>query len=231
MGNWATKKTGGVGEFVGTIDRAEFITSEDYHDPNRAILEFLLGGVTDEAGHMPDEWHISYSADGVSEWQIVEGGQAVESQVDPSDTLPGETSKWGLLVEQLLTIDGVAEVLEDRGDPTDAASYEGLRFAWEETTHDYGGDIGEVDITLPVKFLGVEDDVGGDTEVSSNGAGSNEDREKLERKLTALAKKADNHDEFQDKALDIDDVVNDDELFDAVVDPSDDGFYAQAVSA
>lgn len=224
MGNWGKEVKGGFDRYEATVDGAEFITSEDYQNGEVPLLELHLGNLVTDDGHTQDEWSLSFSVG--NGWEIVDNGRGVQYAKDPSRT-HSSRSKHGLLVNRIIDegdLQGALEVLTERGAPNEADVFEGLRFVWERDSFDYGGDIGDVEVVLPVEFVGVDDGSADRSNAASNGDGG-ADRKKVEAKLKALAKKAADHDEFQDAALEIDEVLNDDDLLDDVVDP--DGFYAR----
>lgn len=216
---WATDD-GFVESYEGTIEEARFDYDPEYRDGETPQLYLELDNVTTEEDVDLDDTATLRFGVG-NGWEVVDNGSAVERDDGKNKGFHPKT-RVGILIDRLIEI-GAVEAIAARGLPTEAKVWEGLRFRFERHTEDYGQIDGEnvkVDFMLPAELIGEE------SKASSNGNGSG--NKAVRAKLVKLAKNAASHDDFLDAALDIDGVTDDDELFAAVSDDSEAGFYASA---
>lgn len=217
------------GDFIGTVERSVFETDERYRDGNIPILRFQFGNLEVEDGSAPDTWNESYPVG--KDWEVVDDGGAVENTKRPGNTKFHESTKAGMLVSRVVSVDGLFEEIQKRGtEPTEAASYLGIRAKWEVHEHTYEFDDGPVTVEflLPTEFVGTEDV--SVPAATTNGGGSEVDIEALEDELNKLAGASDSFDEFREKALKVEGVLDTDELLERVVDEGESGLYATAAA-
>lgn len=225
---WEVDK-GGLSGFIATVESSVFETDERYRDGNVPLLRFVFGNLEVEDGAAPDQWNESYSTG--AGWEVVDDGGAVEHVKRPGNTKFHESTKAGMLVKRVVSLPDLLNVIQERGtEPTEAASYLGIRAKWEIHEHTYEFDDGEnvtVEFLLPTEFVGVED-------VSIPSASSNGeaevDTEELEATLKELAANSPDFDSFRDAALKVDGVLDDDDLLELVVDEGEGGLYATAAA-
>lgn len=121
----------------------------------------------------------------------------------------------------------VMRILTERDSENGAKNAEvwlGMKFRMKRERVDYGPGIEPRDVLLPVEFLGLATQ--GAAPAASIGKTETATVNKvLQAKLIGLARKSENHDEFQEAAVEIEGVVEDSDLLNDVMDS--DGFYAR----
>ena len=154
-------------------------------------------------------------------WEVTRGGAEVEH---PKRTRFVKTSMMGKLINRVVNELGVD--MRSRGKATEAKVWKGLGFHMRREEIEYGSGIledrgGKTTHLMPV--AGLEKPAkakAGEVEAEKPSA------EVVEKKLALLAKKLSRED-FQKKAMDMPEVVENDDLLARVLDDSDDGFWAQ----
>lgn len=213
---WATD-SGLATALEGTIENPFFDYDPEYRDGETPLLHLPLVNVTsDEDPEIKDTLTLTLGTG--NGWEVVDNGEAV-ARSDGKSKGFHEKTRVGILVDRIVEI-GAVETIAERGTPTQAKVWDGLRFKFENHEEDYGEIDGEqvkVNFLLPVELVGSETDGG-----STNGKVD----EKVVTRLKALARNSATHDEFLDQALDIDGVADNDSLFEQVSDAGDTGFYA-----
>lgn len=146
------------------------------------------------------------------------------------------TSMYGRLIRRMQDLK-VLDVLKRRGDPTEAHVWVGLGFHMRREEIEYPGLLGDrggkTSRLMPVSFLG-ERGAGEhphppreEVEEDKGEAAPPPDREKVIKKLAALARAKD-REEFERVAMDMEEVVSDDDLLADVLDGSEGGFWSRA---
>jgi len=165
-----------------------------------------------------------------SNWEVVKGGEAVEH---PKRNRFVKTSLYGKLIDRVVKELGLREEMEKRGDPKEAAVWKGLGFHMKREDIEYGSGIledrgGKTTHLMPVAVLEKPAKGKAKTEATET---TTEAKEKpsaaaLEKKLALLAAKLSRED-FQAKAMDMPEVVADDDLLASILDDSESGFWAK----
>lgn len=161
-------------------------------------------------------------------WEATKGGDAVEH---PKRNRFVKTSMMGRLINRVVTELGVDD-MRSRGNATEAKVWKGLGFHMKRETIEYGPGIledrgGKTDHLMPVAVL--EKPVKGKAKKAEPEAEETKAKpstEVLEKKLSLLASKLSKED-FQAKAMDMPEVVADDDLLGSVLDDSEDGLWAK----
>ncbi len=223
MAGWEpTKSSGLIDDTDITITKAEFNYDAGYAGGEQLVL--ILEGTSDHPEH--PEFRQFYSIG--KGWETNDRGATVESNLDGFN----EQTQYWKFIEAALDTDA-APVLAERGFPSTAAIWEGLRFHVKRKDVDYGGQIGVKQVLVPTKFLGeVGDNPKAETpateapaEAPAAPAGASNGI--LEAKLKGLAHSATSHNDFIEKVLEAhgDEVQADMDLYARVVDPA--GLYAE----
>ena len=172
-------------------------------------------------GESPDEDVDSVIWPCGSGWEVVKGGESVEH---PKRTRFVKTSMVGRLIDRVVT--ELKVPMRSRGKATDASVWKGLGFHLRREEITFGPGIledrgGVTTHLMPVAVLEKP------AEKKAEKAPVAEGKPDLtEKKLTALAKKLD-REEFQKRAMDMEDVVANDDLMGQVLDDSDEGYWAK----
>lgn len=172
-------------------------------------------------GESPDEDTVSIIWPCGSGWEVTKGGDEVEH---PKRTRFVKTSLVGRLIGRV--IDELKVDMRSRGPATKAGVWKGLGFHMRREEIEYGSGIleergGKTSHLMPVAVLEKP------AEKKVEKAPAAEAKPDLtEKKLAALAKKLD-REEFQKRAMDMEDVVANDDLMGQVLDDSDEGYWAK----
>jgi len=156
-------------------------------------------------------------------WEVTRGGAEVEH---PKRTRFVKTSMMGKLINRVVNELGVD--MRSRGKATEAKVWKGLGFHMRREEIEYGSGIledrgGKTTHLMPVAVLEKPAKAkAGEVEAKAEKPSA----EVVEKKLALLAKKLSRED-FQKKAMDMPEVVENDDLLARVLDDSDDGFWAQ----
>lgn len=154
-------------------------------------------------------------------WEVVKGGDAVEH---PKRERFVKTSLVGRLIDRVVT--ELKVDMRSRGKATDASVWKGLGFHMRREEIEFGPGIledrgGKTTHLMPVAVL--KKPAGEKVEPTPAAEGK---PDLTEKKLAILAKKLD-REEFQKQAMDMEDVVANDDLMGQVLDDSDEGFWAK----
>jgi len=144
---WETRK-GLPDDFEGTIANALFDTREEYMDGTAPLLILELDS---DVGPMEIRYSIGKPGRN-EEWQIVDRGGAVDSDVDGARF--SEQSMYGRLINKCVQELGMRDTLTGRGNALEAGVWIGLRFHWIRETFEFGGEIGSRDHLMPDAYLG-----------------------------------------------------------------------------
>jgi len=160
-------------------------------------------------------------------WEVVKGGAEVEH---PKRTRFVKTSMMGKLINRVVNELGVD--MRSRGKATEAGVWKGLGFHMKREEIEYGSGIledrgGKTTHLMPVAVLEKAAKVKPRTAAEAVEAKTEKpSSEAVEKKLALLAKKLTRED-FQKKAMDMPEVVENDDLLARVLDDGADGFWAQ----
>ncbi len=229
---WDTQQesTGGLlPEYDATVDDAYYGTDPNYMQGTVPLLHLRLVNITVDGAPFEgaDEFVEKYSIG--NDWEIVDGGARVVNTKRDDITIPNARSKYGMIVKSLRTgeLQSAGAVMEQRGNPNEAKIWKGLRFTFKRTPVNYGKNIGEREIVMPVAFLGSEDglsvfepDQSGSERVSGNGS-----QAEIRDRLAMLARNVATYAAFMDDATKIPEVLRTPELLELVTGPE---FYNAA---
>ncbi|MDX1748659.1 MAG: hypothetical protein R3324_22225, partial [Halobacteriales archaeon] len=226
-----------VDAWFGKNENSEF-------NPDRIFLFWKMAKIETD-GDPVDEWTERFSVG--SGWEAVEGGKQIQREDGTTRKINSNTD-YGRIINRCLGeaggregreyaehFEGAKKVLMDRGEPTEAGVWVGLRFHMTSQEFSFHNKEEDEEVTynrtLPVAFKG-EDDPDGTVSSpagsESNGSLSKAERIKVEAALKKLAKEADDHADFLDKAMELETVTTHDELLELVADDSDSGLFATA---
>lgn len=154
-------------------------------------------------------------------WEVMEQGRKVQH---PKRVRFVKTSLVGRLIDRVCK--ELKVNMAERGLATEAAVWKGLGFHFRREVIEFGSGIleekgGKVNHLMPVAVL--EKPAGKKVEPTPAAEGK---PDLTEKKLAALAKKLD-REEFQKRAMDMPEVVENDDLMGQVLDDSDDGYWAK----
>lgn len=158
-------------------------------------------------------------------WEVVKGGAEVEH---PKRTRFVKTSMVGRLINRV--VNELDVDMRSRGPATRADVWKGLGFHMRREEIEYGSGIledrgGKTTHLMPVAVL-EKPARGKAKEVKAEEVEAKPSAAALEKKLALLASKLSRED-FQAKAMDIPEVVADDDLLGSILDDSEDGFWAK----
>ena len=221
--SWNTD-TGLPDDFDFTITSAIFGFRSEYQDGEVPLLIW--------EGESPDEDVESIIFPCGKGWDVVKKGSGVEHA---KRTRFIKTSMIGKLITRV--VDELKVDMRSRGPATSADVWKGLSFHMKREEIKYEGlfeDRGGKTIHLmPVAVLGKAakgkpkaKEADADSGDATSAAPSAPINLVLEKKLMLLAAKLDK-DEFQSKAMDMEDVVGDENLLATILDDSKDGFWAK----
>ena len=232
MSDWGVS-SGLVDKFTATIDAAKFVTDVNYRDGEVPMIQWTLVNIDNDEGVQIDEMTEKWSVG--NGWMVVDNGAGVEREDGNKAKKFHKRTKYGMVITAVMKMDGDAlKVLAERGSPTEAAVWEGMRFDFERQEVNGGPEIGTYEVIVPVKFHGVEGDKKAAKKpaakkTAGNGSGDTAAKIRLEVALKKLAKDATDYDEFLAQALELDGVTDNDELLAKVTD--EDGLFAEARAA
>ncbi len=220
--------TGFVPVFDGTIKDAVFRTDNGYRDGEIAFLELFIEPSEDDAAEFGE-----YLEDGMTTvryacgkgWDPADKGATVQHESGRQRKFTNGTNII-TLINAALELDGVADVLMERGPATQANIWHGLKFTFENTEFtrkDKDGDEFTWTVRLPTAFHGVEGEVKAapakkapakkaapaKVEAADEAEGHTLPA-KLRGQLKAIAASADDHDSFMEEAfatLELDDAA------------------------
>ena len=219
--SWNTD-TGLPDDFDFTITSAIFGFRKEYQDGEVPLLIW--------EGESPDEDVESIIFPCGKGWDIVKKGTQVEHA---KRTRFIKTSMIGKLITRV--VDELSVDMRSRGPATSADVWKGLSFHMKREEIKYEGLLedrgGKTVHLMPVAVLGKAakskpKEAGSAKSDDSSPAPSASVNLVLEKKLILLANKLDK-DTFQSKAMEMEDVVADDDLLAAVLDDSENGFWAK----
>lgn len=209
-------------DYDGVITDATFTTDANIQDGEVLILRLTVQP-DEESGYEEQVKDLTLGKG----WETVDGGKTARAE-NGKDLKIISNSKYGKLLDRVALDEkdgglGLGEMMAERGSAKKAETWVGLKFHWineKDTFTTKEGTEKTYYTFLPTEFIG-------DESSSSNGSTADEDKPKkaapatgnkaLKAKLTVLAKKAESSDDFQEKALEVDGVAEDDDLLDAVV--------------
>lgn len=223
-------ETGLRDDYDGTVVNAFFGTDERYNNGETMLLKWEVHGL-DEDGVAYEETQLITVGKG---WETVDGGQTVRHE-SGKDRMFNNNSHLGKIIERCTKELGIGDVLRSKGSPYDAKVWVGLSFHFNREEQRYSGSSEVKDTTklMPTKYLGENAiDLGGATQATPSPVGdqaaasSNGNEQVLRAKLTAAAKSSGTHQEFLDKAIEIDGVVANESLLAEIMDEAQ--FYTTA---
>jgi hypothetical protein len=161
-----------------------------------------------------------------SGWDVVKGGAEVEH---PKRTRFVKTSMMGKLIGRVVGELGVD--MRNRGPATKADVWKGLSFHMRREEIEYGSGIleergGKTTHLMPVAVLEKSTKAKPKTEPKAEEVEAKPSGAALEKKLSLLASKLSKED-FQARAMDMPEVVGNDDLLAQVLDDGEKGFWAQ----
>lgn len=172
-------------------------------------------------------------------WEPSRDGRTVTNVEKKGKKKFVDTSMIGRLINRVKEL-GAVDVLAERGPVTDAKVWEGLGFHLKREEFEYKGLLadkgGKTSRLMPTAFLGVrgeskaaksEKQSAAATNTATAAAGAASNNELLIKRLKALAQKLDRA-EFQKKAMDMPEVLEDQDLFNSIIDDTDEGFWFRA---
>jgi hypothetical protein len=189
-----------------------------------------------------------------SGWDSYDGGKTAEHEKGRKRFI--SSSIYGRLIDRCVKDLGMMDLMIKRGDPKTAKVWVGLKFHLKREKIEFGSKLEPIERLMPDKFLGEvgkpapaketakskqetkpeakEEAAAGPGEgaVTRSGeeaaAGSDDKKRKLLlAKLKAIAKKSDSFEQFYDEAVNLEEVVNDEEILAMVID-EENGIYVQA---
>lgn len=231
---------GAFAEYDFTVTDAIFLPVENYMDGKILFLHWY--GISSVEGWeqmtADSKYHPSFALSG--DWVSIDGGKTVQYQ--GSARKPRLGKRYGMMLEKVneVTAD-LANTPQDPLnfiDPKVASTWIGTKWHLERYMHDFKGQIGEVEVEMPVAYLGR-------AEVSSpvvtpvtavpaapaapvappvapvaNGAGD------LRGAVIALAQASNSYEEFRGQALAIPSITTDPNLVTEIMDQVN-GIFAQ----
>lgn len=233
MTSWGTE-SGLLDHCVGTVDRAWFSVNLEstFPDP-KPRLHLELVNIENDEGVDLDTFEIRLGTG--KDWEIVDDGQAVEDRSGRRNRKFHKMTGLGRVIDLVVKnadghFDGCLEDLIERGDPTQAHVWVGMRFEWER--QEFPLDNGDsYDLMLPVRYLGVEDGAGdgkkgkkGKEAGGSSGKGAS--GSDLDAALRDLATNSPSYEEFVSQAMRMDGVTDSPELMAKIANEGADGYWA-----
>lgn len=231
--DWELDEGGLPDDFDFTITSAEFGYEENYKDQTGAMIPLLkLHGTSPD---VEIDTAVTYSLG--SGWEPTKGGKEIKNA--QGKHVFTKTSMIGRLIERVTSKEppGLGIDMAARGSAKIAAVWVGLSFHMKREEFEFKGLLqdkgGKSTRLMPVTFLGDKGKGAGKAGTENKSAAGKGKAETgdvsslVEKKLTMLAKKLDKT-EFQKKAMDMDEVVENDDLMTDVLDDSADGFWARA---
>lgn len=230
---WSTE-TGLLDDYDFDVEEVWFGEDEESDNADGRIFLFLVGTATDDEGEEHEEHRVRYSTG--KNWEVVEDGAEVENAAGRHRF--NRNSGLGRLIDALVGLgDDEAAFLQSKGDPTQAATFDGLKMHMEarvvsKWTNDDGEEV-EWSLELPTSLATEKPKKG-----KKGGKGkASRSESKKPRKASGLRAEIiefagefqdDEHDEFVDQVLDEEifdragEIMDDDELHAEVLDPDSD---------
>lgn len=225
---------GGIVDFDFEVTDAYFGISEKFKEKTGLDTIFLhLLGKTDLEDWPvldADTFHPSYNLG--SDWEVVDGGKAVEYVGSGKRRL----GKWmGRFSEKALDLTAdVANTPDDplAGDaePWLASTWVGTRWHMDEVEYDFG-NMGKSAHLMPTAYLGKATGspaASGSAPSAAAAAPSNGGGSGLRDVVAALARSAEDYKSFQSAALNIPNVASEEGLISEILDQSEKGIFASA---
>lgn len=213
--------------WTGTVKESVFKTDPRYNNGETLLLAWTMETDSDDPEF--EEFEVTFPCG--NNWETNDGGATAE-RIDGRRAKFNSNSGYGRVLNRVTGRDstladnfnGILDVLEKRGEPTNAKIWEGLTFVFDEESKDFGGDIGVKTRLMPVEYVGQAKSQAG--KGSGGGkTGKKPSKAAVRKKVVALAQEHDDHDEFLAEALDIDGIDQFDDLLESVNDP--DGIFAE----
>lgn len=214
MGVWDTEENvyGPEPPFDATVKEPYFDYDPEYQDGENVLLYWPLTDISDPEW---EEHTIRFSVG--KEWDT-EDNKTVENLQNKEKF--NASSFYGRVINRVIgkesdfeqAFKGAFDALKERGDPTDARVWDGLRFRFDAETFefDFKDDRGKQQFTrlMPVEYLGEEKKKGGKKKQSGGSGGSKKkkddeatpDYDEIVDMLKLIASEAEDHDEFVEQA-------------------------------
>ena len=226
MGGFTTDfETGLLDDFDFTITEARFAFDAKYNNGETMMLQ--LEGTTDNVD-VPTT-HLWFNTG--KGWVSKDGGQSIVHESGKADKYFNRGSLIARLITRCIDDFNIGDLLNERGEPTQAKVWVGLKFHINNEVIDYGTGIEARPKAMPTAFIGVV----GDAPVTATetpaqkiarakaAKGSGGD---LKSKVMTTLQQHDTFEAGQAAALEIDGVTDDDELLNGLM--SDDGLWAES---
>jgi len=204
----------------GLVDECDFFITEPYwgyrDEYQSGEVPLLILG-----GESPDEDIESIIFPCGAGWEVMEQGRKVQHSKRVRFV---KTSLVGRLIDRVCK--ELKVNMAERGLATDASVWKGLGFHFRREEITFGSGIleasgGKVNHLMPVAVLEKPAEKKAEKALVAEGK-----PDLTEKKLAAMAKKLD-REEFQKRAMDMEDVVANDDLMGQVLDDSDAGYWAK----
>lgn len=223
--SWSTE-SGLLDDFDFVVEEAWFGADEE-NDDERIFL-FLRGAAVDNEGEEHEDHQERYSTG--KDWEVVEDGEEVENVA--GRTKFNQNGGIGRLINALVALgEDEAKYLQDRGHPTEAATFVGLKMhllsgivsEWKITEGPDEGKMAKWYLNLPTSLNIKTKKKAAKRKPAAKGGAST----KLRKSVIEFASEFDEneHDEFVDQVLDdsvfddADNIESDEELHAEVLDP------------
>lgn len=132
-----------------TITQAHFAPDASYADGNVTILQ--LEGQTDDAD--TPEHHLWYPTG--KGWHSEDGGKSIIHDSGKADKFFVKTSLMYRLINRCVEDFGLLDLLKLRGGPLESKVWIGLKFQIKREEIEFGGNFTPINKEMPVAFLGV----------------------------------------------------------------------------
>lgn len=243
---WETE-SGLPDDFNLTVTRSWFAKDARYKDGEVLLLHWE--GTVEKDGEEEElETPIIFPCG--SGWESYDGGKTAEHEKGRKRFIG--SSIYGRLIERCTKELGMMDLMLKRGAPTTAAVWEGLKFHMKREKIEFGSKLEPIERLMPDKFLGevkggkltppkgtktkaetkpepAEPEPEPKPEEKTGAKAEFGDKKKklLLAKLQAIAKRSDSFEQFYDEAINLEEVVNDEEILAMVID-EENGIYVQA---
>lgn len=220
--SWETE-SGLPDDFEGTVVAAKFDTPADYVQGTMIVLVLAIDTPLRQM-----QQYVSIGAG----FSIQDDGRRVVHEEGKGFQ---QNSYYGRIIERCAKDLGMMDLLQGRGEDTDAQVWVGLRFHWKREKHEFGSGLEEREHLMPVAFLGEVEISEAQAAGAASGTGEeaapagSADEKKAAKKAEVKAKsdlkdiaiEADDVATFQDKAMDVEPLPAD--LLDRVLDDAEAG--------
>ncbi len=216
--------TSGLEDVDYTFKGVTFAFDAEYNEGQTLLLIVEDGTQTDEDDHVTEERKMFTVGD---KWEPTSNGESCQHESGKPKNYQAK-SGVGLLLDSIKDTPGI-EVMQGRGSPMDAATWEGLIFRLHNKQFSFKNSDGEVieyGRWIAMEFLGegkkkpkkrVTKKVAAKTaDDDGDGEGEGDIPKALSIKLNRLAKAAETYDDFLEKAFDVDGVDGNEEVEDAL---------------